>query len=116
MLGRELAQPQAGGAEQPGRRAARAARARLAADPARPWTTASPASALAVSRATLSRRFPAAIGQSPAAYLAQWRMDLATARLRRTLDPVESIAARVGHGSGTGRRPRSPGPSPGRGG
>ncbi|GAA2689332.1 MULTISPECIES: AraC family transcriptional regulator [Actinosynnema] len=72
---------------------------RLHADPAHPWTTASLASALAVSRATLSRRFPAAIGQSPAAYLAQWRMDLAAARLRRTRDPVESIAARVGYRS-----------------
>ncbi|WP_220446865.1 hypothetical protein [Nonomuraea deserti] len=40
---------------------------RIHQDPARPWTTATLASALAVSRATLSRRFPAAIGQSPAA-------------------------------------------------
>ncbi|WP_440900522.1 AraC family transcriptional regulator [Actinosynnema sp.] len=72
---------------------------RLHAEPARPWTTASLAAALAVSRATLSRRFPAAIGQSPAAYLAQWRMDLAAVRLRRTRDPVESVAARVGYRS-----------------
>ncbi|WP_197686153.1 helix-turn-helix domain-containing protein [Actinoplanes derwentensis] len=51
------------------------------AEPARPWTTTTLASALEVSRATLSRRFRAAIGQSPAAYLTQWRMDLAAVRL-----------------------------------
>ncbi|GLY03769.1 AraC family transcriptional regulator [Actinoplanes sp. NBRC 101535] len=71
----------------------------LHADPARPWTTASLATAIAVSRATLSRRFPAAVGQSPGAYLTQWRMDLAAARLRRTRQSVESIAAAVGYQS-----------------
>jgi AraC-like DNA-binding protein len=72
---------------------------RIHQDPARPWTTATLASAIAVSRATLSRRFPAAIGQSPAAYLAQWRMDLAAIRLRDTHDSVEDVAAAVGYGS-----------------
>lgn len=68
-------------------------------DPARPWTTATLAAAIAASRATLARRFPAAIGQSPAAYLTQWRMDLAAVRLRDTDDSVEDIAAAVGYGS-----------------
>ncbi|AQZ67749.1 Transcriptional regulator, AraC family [[Actinomadura] parvosata subsp. kistnae] len=68
-------------------------------NPAEQWTTATLASAIAVSRATLSRRFPAAIGQSPAAYLTQWRMDLAAVRLRDTHDSVETIAATVGYGS-----------------
>jgi AraC-like DNA-binding protein len=72
---------------------------RIHQDPARPWTTARLASAIAVSRATLSRRFPAAIGQSPAAYLTQWRMDLAAIRLRDTHDSVEDIAAAVGYSS-----------------
>lgn len=72
---------------------------RIHQDPARPWTTATLASAIAVSRATLSRRFPAAIGQSPAAYLTQWRMDLAAVRLRDTHDSVEDVAAAVGYGS-----------------
>ncbi|TDC75470.1 AraC family transcriptional regulator [Streptomyces hainanensis] len=72
---------------------------RIHQDPARPWTTASLASAVAVSRATLSRHFPAAIGRSPAAYLTQWRMDLAARRLRDTHDSVEDIAAAVGYGS-----------------
>ncbi|HUQ61546.1 AraC family transcriptional regulator [Lentzea sp.] len=69
------------------------------ADPGRSWTTATLASAIAVSRATLSRRFPAAIGQSPGAYLTRWRMDLAAARLRDTRDPVEAVAAAVGYNS-----------------
>ncbi|MGR6913394.1 cupin domain-containing protein [[Actinomadura] parvosata] len=68
-------------------------------NPAEQWTTATLASAIAVSRATLSRRFPAAIGQSPAAYLTQWRMDLAAVRLRDTHESVETIAATVGYGS-----------------
>ncbi|GAA2852942.1 AraC family transcriptional regulator [Actinoplanes cyaneus] len=72
---------------------------RLHAEPARPWTTATLASTLAVSRATLSRRFPAAVGQSPGAYLTQWRMDLAAVRLRKTQDPIESIATAVGYQS-----------------
>lgn len=72
---------------------------RIHAEPARPWTTETLASAISVSRATLARRFPAAIGQGPAAYLTQWRMDLAAARLRTTREPVESIAGAVGYAS-----------------
>ncbi|WP_306207776.1 AraC family transcriptional regulator [Actinoplanes sp. RD1] len=77
----------------------RRAMERIHTEPARAWTTASLASAIAVSRATLSRRFPAAIGQSPGAYLTQWRMDLAAARLRTTDQPVEVVAAAVGYQS-----------------
>lgn len=71
----------------------------LHADPARQWTTESLAAAIAVSRATLARRFPAAVGQAPVAYLTQWRMDLAAARLSTTDQSVESIAAAVGYNS-----------------
>lgn len=68
-------------------------------DPANPWTTATLASTIAVSRATLSRRFPAAVGQGPAAYLTQWRLDIAAVRLRDTSDSVEAIATKVGYKS-----------------
>jgi len=71
----------------------------LHAEPARAWTTASLATATSVSRATLARRFPAVIGQTPAAYLTTWRMDLAAGRLRRGREPVEVIAADVGYTS-----------------
>jgi transcriptional regulator GlxA family with amidase domain len=72
---------------------------RLHADPAHGWTTASLAAAISVSRATLARRFPAAVGRTPAAYFTGWRMDLAAARLRGSTQPVESIAADVGYTS-----------------
>ncbi|GAB3275604.1 AraC family transcriptional regulator [Kineosporia babensis] len=68
-------------------------------DPATSWTTSSLAQAISVSRATLSRRFPAAVGTTPAAYLAVWRMDLAAVHLRDTHDSLENIAASVGYGS-----------------
>lgn len=68
-------------------------------EPGRPWTTADLADAVRVSRATLSRRFAAALGQSPSGYLTRWRMDLATLRLRDTDEPVEAVAAAVGYTS-----------------
>jgi AraC-like DNA-binding protein len=72
---------------------------RVHADPAAEWTTTTLAAALNVSRATLARRFQAAMKLSPAGYVTQWRMDLAAVRLRDTRDPVEAIAARVGYRS-----------------
>ncbi|QAY61704.1 AraC family transcriptional regulator [Microbacterium protaetiae] len=68
-------------------------------DPAFDWTTSSLAAATSVSRATLSRRFAAAMGLSPADYIAQWRMDVAAVRLRDTSDSVEKVAAAVGYRS-----------------
>lgn len=73
--------------------------AKLHGDPARPWTTATLAKEINVSRATLSRRFVAAVGQTPGAYLARWRMDLAALRLRDTDDALEDIARSVGYSS-----------------
>jgi AraC-like DNA-binding protein len=76
-----------------------AAVAKLHEDPARPWTTATLARELAVSRATLTRRFPAVLGEAPGAYLTRWRMDLAARRLRDTDDPLDVIAQSVGYTS-----------------
>jgi AraC-like DNA-binding protein len=73
--------------------------ARIHADPARAWTTSSLAASIAVSRATLARRFPAVIGQTPAAYLSTWRMDLAAVRLREGHEAIEVIAPAVGYTS-----------------
>ncbi|MBC2877016.1 MULTISPECIES: AraC family transcriptional regulator [Streptomyces] len=72
---------------------------RIHARPEHPWTTASLAAATAVSRTTLSRHFRSALGQTPGAYVTQWRMDLASVRLRDTDEPVESIADAVGYAS-----------------
>lgn len=68
-------------------------------EPAHPWTTANLAAAVNVSRATLARRFPAATGRTPGAYLTRWRMDLAAVRLRDTDGSVETIARSVGYAS-----------------
>jgi AraC-like DNA-binding protein len=76
-----------------------AAVSRLHAEPARAWTTASLAGEVAVSRATLARRFPELVGDTPAAYLTRWRMDLAARRLRDTDDPIEAVAGSVGYTS-----------------
>ena len=72
---------------------------KLHGDPARAWTTAALAAEIGVSRATLSRRFPAVAGETPAAYLARWRMDLAALRLRDTDDALEDVARSVGYTS-----------------
>jgi AraC-like DNA-binding protein len=76
-----------------------AAVARLHEDPARAWTTATLAREIAVSRATLARRFPAVVGETPGAYLTRWRMDLAARALRDTDDTLEGIARSVGYTS-----------------
>jgi AraC-like DNA-binding protein len=71
----------------------------LHGQPGRDWTVDSLAAATGVSRATLARRFPAAVGATPAAYLARWRMDLAARRLRDTDDTVGVIARSLGYTS-----------------
>jgi AraC-like DNA-binding protein len=76
-----------------------AAMARIHAAPEHPWTTEELARATAVSRATLARRFPATVGETPAGYLTRRRMDLAARRLRDTDDSLEQIAQAVGYTS-----------------
>ncbi|OON78425.1 AraC family transcriptional regulator [Streptomyces tsukubensis] len=77
----------------------RDALARVHARPEHPWTTESLATATAVSRTTLSRHFRSALGQTPGAYVTQWRMDVASVQLRDTDKPVESISGEVGYAS-----------------
>ncbi|MBT2411967.1 AraC family transcriptional regulator [Streptomyces sp. ISL-12] len=77
----------------------RDALAQVHARPEHPWTTETLAAATSVSRATLTRRFRAALGQTPGAYVTQWRVDLASVRLRDTDEPVESISGAVGYAS-----------------
>jgi AraC-like DNA-binding protein len=76
-----------------------AAVSKLHADPARAWTNASLGSEVAVSAATLLRRFAGVLGETPGAYLTRWRMDLASQRLRDTDDTLEAIAQSVGYTS-----------------
>jgi AraC-like DNA-binding protein len=67
--------------------------------PARAWTLEDLARETATSRATLARRFPAVVGETPGGYLTRWRMDLAARQLRTTTHPVGAIARSVGYTS-----------------
>jgi len=73
--------------------------ARLHTQPGREWTVDALAADIGVSRATLARRFLARVGDTPAAYLTRWRMDLAAQRLRDTDDTVSTIARSLGYTS-----------------
>ncbi|TDC69831.1 AraC family transcriptional regulator [Streptomyces hainanensis] len=68
--------------------------------PAHPWTVAALAERAGVSRAALGRRFSALVGEPPMSYLTGWRLDLAADLLRRPEATVDSVARRVGYGSG----------------
>lgn len=65
----------------------------------RPWTTEDLSQELGISRATLTRRFQAVVGDSPMNYLTHWRMNLAALQLRDTSDTLETVAERVGYTS-----------------
>ncbi|WP_143591441.1 helix-turn-helix domain-containing protein [Thermoactinospora rubra] len=68
-------------------------------DPARDWTLADLARSLSVSRATLTRRFAAGLGEGPLSHLTRLRMALAAERLRETDIPIKVIARSVGYTS-----------------
>lgn len=65
--------------------------------PAEPWTLVGLADQVGYSRAGLSRRFRAALGQSPISYLTQFRLDLAADELLRGSAAVEAVARSVGY-------------------
>ena len=76
-----------------------AALARLHDDPARAWTVASLAAEAGLSRAAFARRFAAAVGEPPLAYLTRWRMRLAEELLRRPGTTLAGVALAVGYAS-----------------
>jgi len=67
--------------------------------PAHPWTLDELAEQAAISRSALTERFARYLGQSPMAYLADWRLELAAEGLRTTSRSVLQIAAAVGYES-----------------
>ncbi|MEV6872285.1 AraC family transcriptional regulator [Amycolatopsis sp. NPDC051128] len=68
--------------------------------PAEPWTVAKLAANAGVSRAALARRFAAAVGETPMAYLTRWRLALAADLLRQQPDAtIGAVAHQVGYGS-----------------
>ncbi|WP_232519805.1 AraC family transcriptional regulator [Actinosynnema pretiosum] len=71
----------------------------LHTSPAEQWRIEVLADRAGMSRATLARRFTALTGRSPMAYLAWWRMVLASKLLKETELPLHGVAQRVGYSS-----------------
>lgn len=71
--------------------------AAIHADPVRNWTLSELAYLAGQSRSTFASHFKASVGVAPIYYLVRWRMRLAAARLRRSQEPVSSIAASLGY-------------------
>ena len=57
------------------------------------------AAQVAVSRATLARRFTQLLGQPLMAYLTEWRLCLAADLLRDTSQTIDAIACQTGYAS-----------------
>ncbi|WP_093944096.1 AraC family transcriptional regulator [Actinoalloteichus hoggarensis] len=68
-------------------------------EPARPWTVASLAAAIGVSRAALARRFHEQVGEPPMRFLTGWRLAVAADLLRGPDETLGSIARKVGYSS-----------------
>lgn len=72
---------------------------RLHADVAGPWTVATLAREVGLSRSAFSERFARKVGVPPMEYLIAWRMALAKDMLRGSSAPLETVAAAVGYQS-----------------
>jgi AraC-like DNA-binding protein len=68
-------------------------------EPAEPWTVSDLARRIGLSRTRFAERFRHFLGESPMAYLAQWRLKLGAEILRSTEDSVAQVAGAVGYGS-----------------
>jgi AraC-like DNA-binding protein len=67
--------------------------------PANPWTVASLANEVGVSRSVLAERFRRYLSETPIAYLTRWRLQLGAQLLTSTSNSVAQIAAEVGYES-----------------
>lgn len=68
-------------------------------EPHREWTLHSLASVSAISRSGLIERFQTALDTSPMRYLRDWRLYLASIRLKNTSDSITRIAIESNYGS-----------------
>jgi AraC-like DNA-binding protein len=68
-------------------------------EPQRAWTISELAADVGASRSVLGERFARFLGESPLAYLARWRLQLAARRLETTEKGVLEIAMEVGYQS-----------------
>ena len=66
-------------------------------NPAHPWTVATLAAEVGVSRAALARRFTDLVGEPPMTFLTGWRLALAADLLREPDATVGAVARQVGY-------------------
>ncbi len=67
--------------------------------PAHPWTIASLANEVGISRSVLAERFRRYLSATPIAYLTRWRLQLGAQMLTSSSNSVAEIAAEVGYES-----------------
>ena len=68
-------------------------------DPARPWTVASLAAEVAMSRSAFAARFTELVGEPVMRYVTRWRMHLAATWLQEDDAPLGDLARRLGYES-----------------
>ena len=68
-------------------------------EPAQQWTVSNLARRVGLSRTRLAERFSHFLGESPMAYLTQWRLKLGAEILQSTEKSVAEVALAVGYGS-----------------
>ncbi len=73
--------------------------AALHAEPGRPWTLRQLAAMSGLSRSSFAERFRSVMGETPFAYLTQWRMHLASELLGKDDRSIPEIASTLGYGS-----------------
>jgi AraC-like DNA-binding protein len=76
-----------------------AALALLHGKPFHDWTLEGLAAEAGTSRSVLSERFARYLGEPPLAYLARWRLQLASRLLETSRKPIQQIAAETGYAS-----------------
>ena len=67
--------------------------------PAHPWTIATLANEVGMSRSVLAERFRRYLSETPIAYLTRWRLQLGAQMLKSTSNRVAQIAGEVGYES-----------------
>lgn len=65
--------------------------------PEHPWTVATLAAAIGISRAAMARRFTELVGEPPITFLTNWRLTVAADLLRDPDTTIATVARRVGY-------------------
>ena len=68
-------------------------------NPAKPWTIATLAQEVGMSRSVLAARFRGYLGEPPMSYLTRWRLQIGARMLKSSNRSVAEIAAEVGYES-----------------